>query len=553
MKKKLFSLALILCLCMGFVMPAAAANEAAQAIAAYKGVTAAPPALDNYYSVYAGHFYLDFDNNGVPELVLLYKTKESFQEPGDMALILYYYDGAARRMATGFPSVGFGPAEYNASGLFSTFGASGGSSGGIIRFSDGTYGFQASCWGFDDDSASVRYSSNALKPTTAKGTPVYSLSTDRIPSPEQFYTAPADPFADFALANNGASIVGYHGAGGVITIPDGVVQIGTHAFADCAGLTGVRLNSGLQQIDESAFAGCAQLSSVTIPASVTEIGDGAFSACGLTSVTLQPGLKQIGWSMFFGCGKLKTLTLPASVTDVGGWAFAECDSLTDLIIENGNAQIGEYAFAQKDDAGVQVVGNLPNVTVHAPAGGAVESYCRENNIRFAPRSFTDVSISSPYADAIEWAVAQKITTGKTASVFAPEEECTQAQILTFLWRAYGSPEPSGDNPFTNDIPDAYAKAAVWACEKGLVPGGAFNVNQPCTRAMAVTYLWQAAGAPAPSVSVGFTDVPASAAYAQAVSWALEKGITTGTSAAAFSPDDICRRGQIVTFLFRNLA
>ncbi len=171
----------------------------------------------------------------------------------------------------------------------------------------------------------------------------------------------------------------------------------------------------------------------------------------------------------------------------------------------------------------------------------------------ASTGFTDVAADAYYADSVKWAVEKNITSGTSTTTFSPSNTCTNAQILTFLWRAYGQPEPSVSNPFSNSIPEAYAKAAVWAYEKGMVSGTAFDVNQPCTRAMAAAYLWQAAGSPAPSAAASFTDVSASASYAQAVAWALEKGITTGTSANTFSPDDICNRGQIVTFLYRNLA
>lgn len=169
-----------------------------------------------------------------------------------------------------------------------------------------------------------------------------------------------------------------------------------------------------------------------------------------------------------------------------------------------------------------------------------------------PPTFTDVAPSDYFATPVAWAVEKEITTGTGNNKFSPNQDCTNAQILTFIWRAYGKPEPTIDNPFTNSIPDGYKKAAVWAHEKGMVSGTTFDTDKPCTRAMAATYLWQAAGSPtAPAAS--FKDVPAGAAYAQAVAWAVEQKITTGTSATTFSPDDVCSRGQIVTFLHRNLA
>lgn len=169
-----------------------------------------------------------------------------------------------------------------------------------------------------------------------------------------------------------------------------------------------------------------------------------------------------------------------------------------------------------------------------------------------PPTFTDVAPSDYFAAPVAWAVEKEITTGTGNNKFSPDQDCTNAQILTFIWRAYGKPEPTIDNPFTNSIPDGYKKAAVWAHEKGMVSGTIFDTDRPCTRAMAMTYLWQAAGSPK-AAAASFTDVSADATYASAVAWAVEQKITTGTSATSFSPDDVCNRGQIVTFLHRAFA
>ena len=170
----------------------------------------------------------------------------------------------------------------------------------------------------------------------------------------------------------------------------------------------------------------------------------------------------------------------------------------------------------------------------------------------AAPAFTDVAADAYYAAPVAWAVEKEITTGTSATTFSPKQDCTNAQILTFLWRACGKPEPGIDNPFTNTFSDAYLQAAIWAYEQGMVSGETFGASQPCTRAMAVTYIWQACGSPAPEAAANFTDVPADAAYAQAVAWAVEQGVTTGTSDTTFSPDGICNRGQIVTFLQRAM-
>ena len=128
--------------------------------------------------------------------------------------------------------------------------------------------------------------------------------------------------------------------------------------------------------------------------------------------------------------------------------------------------------------------------------------------------------------------------------------CTRAQILTFLWRAVGSPKAETENPFTDVArDDYYYDAAIWAHQMGMVEGSAFEGDSPCTRASTVVYLWKNANMPVGGASV-FEDVPADADFANAVSWAVDAGVTVGTGETTFSPDMICSRGQIVTFLNR---
>ena len=179
------------------------------------------------------------------------------------------------------------------------------------------------------------------------------------------------------------------------------------------------------------------------------------------------------------------------------------------------------------------------------AAGSTES---KTEIKFA-----DVNASDWFAAAVSWAVQKGITAGTSATTFAPNDTCTRAQILTFLWRAVGSPKQTGDNPFSDvKSSDYYYDAALWAHEKGMVSGKTFEGSTPCTRASTVTYLWKNAGSPKASSSTAFTDVSAKADYAEAVAWAVANGVTSGTSDTSFSPDDTCTRGQIVTFLNRAI-
>ncbi|MCD8089231.1 MAG: S-layer homology domain-containing protein [Clostridiales bacterium] len=171
--------------------------------------------------------------------------------------------------------------------------------------------------------------------------------------------------------------------------------------------------------------------------------------------------------------------------------------------------------------------------------------------------FTDIASSDYYYDAVIWAVNNKITTGTSAVTFSPDEICTRGQIITFLWRASGSEEPAYTGAFTDvSEEDYYFKAVQWAHEQGVITSsaaGAFYPEQPCTRATAVEFLWRLAGSPALFSDADFEDVPKGSEYEEAVAWAVSEGITAGTSDKAFSPDTPCTRAQIVTFLYRAAA
>ena len=174
----------------------------------------------------------------------------------------------------------------------------------------------------------------------------------------------------------------------------------------------------------------------------------------------------------------------------------------------------------------------------------------------APTTFTDVPDSAYYAEAVDWAVGKGITTGTSATTFSPEATCTRAQIVTFLWRAAGSPEPKAMSTFVDVSADAYyAKAVAWAVENGITGGtgdGKFSPDAACTRAQAVTFLWRANGSPAVSGNAAFSDVAANAYYAAAVTWAEKNGITGGIGGGLFGSDHNCTRAQIVTFLYSSM-
>lgn len=173
----------------------------------------------------------------------------------------------------------------------------------------------------------------------------------------------------------------------------------------------------------------------------------------------------------------------------------------------------------------------------------------------AQNPFVDVKEGAYYYDAVLWAVEQKITSGTSATTFSPDASCTRAQMVTFLWRAAGSPKvENGKNPFADVKADAYYYDAVlWAVEKGVTSGTSattFSPDATVTRGQTVTFLYRNAGSPEVSGTMPFTDVEADAYYAKAVQWAVQQKITTGTSETTFSPMSDCTRGQIVTFLYR---
>ena len=168
--------------------------------------------------------------------------------------------------------------------------------------------------------------------------------------------------------------------------------------------------------------------------------------------------------------------------------------------------------------------------------------------------YRDVSKDSYYYDAVQWASDKGITNGVADGVFAPDWVCTRGQIVTFLWRSVGSPAPkTTEMPFADVAEDAYyAQAVLWAVENGITKGTSettFSPDQTCTRAHAVAFLYRLAGSPAVTGS-SFQDVTADAYYNAAVAWAVQQGITNGTSETTFSPDETCTRAQIVTFLYR---
>lgn len=206
------------------------------------------------------------------------------------------------------------------------------------------------------------------------------------------------------------------------------------------------------------------------------------------------------------------------------------------------------AYDKLTDAQKKLVGNY-NVLTEAEA-----AFAKLNT----GLPFADIKVSDYYCDAVKWAVEQGITNGTTDTTFSPNEGCTRGQMVTFLWRAAGSPEPTGKtNPFTDVKADAYYyKALLWAIENGITMGTTdttFSPDEICARGQMAAFLYRSAKSPAVTGSTSFTDVETDAYYRDAVAWAFQQGITKGATDTTFAPDETCTRGQMVTFLYRYLA
>ena len=296
---------------------------------------------------------------------------------------------------------------------------------------------------------------------------------------------------------------------------------------DCYSLKEIILPDNLKTIESGTFFGCRNLERITIPGRVKTIEEEAFlGSDSLKEVLILNGVESIGSGAFLWCHGLTEITIPPSVTHIEAGALSGCEQLS----------------------------------IRGYRGTAAEDYAARYKIPFtALEGFADLAINAYYSDPVAWAVDKKITNGTMPGLFSPDSTCTRAQVVTFLWRAEGEPEPTSKvNPFT-DIKEGlyYFEPVLWAVDQKITAGTSTNIFSPnagCTRGQVVTFLWRAAGQPEPSGGKNpFTDVKPDAYYYKAVLWAVEKGITNGTSADKFSPESTCTRGQIVTFLYRDMA
>ena len=236
--------------------------------------------------------------------------------------------------------------------------------------------------------------------------------------------------------------------------------------------------------------------------------------------------------------------------------FAKGETVTLTVAPDKGYTLETLTVTDKNGKEIELTKKDGKYTFTMPAGKVtVKATFMEDNSML--NFFVDVPVDAYYYEAVLWAAENGITGGTSATTFSPDMTCTRAQAVTFLWRAAGSTAPKTEvMPFADvDADDYYYDAVLWAVENGITAGTSdttFSPNATCTRAQIVTFLWRSQKSPASDGVNPFTDVAADAYYANAVLWAAENVITGGTTATTFSPDNNCTRAQIVTFLFRCL-
>ena len=387
-----------------------------------------------------------------------------------------------------------------------------------------------------------------------------------------------------------------------ISIPDSVTNARiwtlewSGVFSGCTSLANVKLSANMTRIGNSMFENCTSLKTISIPASVTLISDWAFHGSGLKEIVLPATVTDTDRWAFKDCFDLEKVTLSEGLTDIDAETFENCTSLKSIVIPD-TATLDDSSFRGCTDLETVMIGkgattilprcfadctNLRTVYLHSATTKLQDGvfsncpaltdvyYCgtqaqwlatkieEENDALLLADihyidSFNDVKTASWYGPAVLWAVGQNVTKGVGNNAFAPGMTCTNAQVITFLYRAAGSPAVSGTSPLNNvKNPNVYYyDPCLWACQKGILTDLNFQPDSPATRASFVTYLWRNKGKPVTTGKVNpFTDVMGIGETDAAILWAYENNITAGTSATTFSPDAICSRGQIVTFLYR---
>ena len=334
-----------------------------------------------------------------------------------------------------------------------------------------------------------------------------------------------------------------------------------------------------------------EITELSLPEGLTRIGDFAFlGQDGLSEIKLPASLKSIGESAFQGCAGLRSVKLPENLSSVGHDAFKECTQMKQVFVQNPACRVesmylhdetgedlalwAEYdetlgtpeetviygAHDEPKEKYVRIyMRQVPNRSGnHMYYGFYAEEFAKRFAYRYFPtNAFSDVKAGSYYEIPVAWAVGMGITSGTGGGKFSPKKTCTREQVVAFLWKAAGSPQPTGTvSPFPDVKPGKYYfKPVLWALEQGITSGqsdGSFGVGKPCTREQVMAFLWKSVGSPQPEGTESpFTDVAPGYYYYKPVLWALENGVTGGVSSTSFGVGQSCTRAQIVTFLYKT--
>lgn len=344
-----------------------------------------------------------------------------------------------------------------------------------------------------------------------------------------------------------------------IDIPETVISIGDFAFQYCDSLEKVELPMGIKKLG-MIFSFCRGIKEVTIPETDTEIADYAFKNCvNLQKINMPTSITNIGRDAFYGCVSLKEFVIPEGITEIKTATFAYCSNLYKIVIPKSVSSIGNYAFTHCNNLTDVYYGDTKEVwekiVIGSDNDGLEQAIIHDSTTEPITALFSDVVENSYYEEAVYWAVENKITNGTSDTTFNPYDTCTRAQMVTFLWRAAGSPEPETSIcPFQDVAKDVYYyKAVLWAVENNITCGitdTTFAPDNVATRAQNVTFLWRVNNSPVEEQKNPFTDISEEDYYYDSVLWAAANGITNGTSDTTFAPNDSCQRCQCVTFLYR---
>ena len=413
--------------------------------------------------------------------------------------------------------------------------------------------------------------------------------------------------------NNGITAIGAYSFAecmnaSSVSIPGSVRHIQEGAFQECSALGTVSIPNGVETMGEFCFAFCESFKEVTIPASVRELSSTAFFYCNkLERINITSGnryLKSVDGVVFTSSDdklviyptakKDHIYSIPGNASRISEFAFAYNKYLRAVLMTDNMIYLEQGAFAYNENlirfytpGGLRQIGddcfigcnkltdiyfygdqysrNMVAVGKNNPSVWSAEWHYKGTRADCLFALFEDVPKDSWFYEHVIWAAAKNITTGTSDITFSPNDPCVRAQMVTFLWRAAGEPEPTSmEMKFTDVQKDAYyAKAVAWAVENNITQGTSettFSPNGKLERGQTVTFLYRwanpgwdgAAEDPSgePEVTNPFDDITGDEYYAKAVFWSVKNNITQGMTPTTFAPKETCNRAQIVTFLHR---